>query len=522
MAHEMTLAEHALLVARLRERLTADAPVELIETHMSSVLLTGDDVYKLKKPVRFGFADFGTLAARRQFAEEELRINRRCAPSLYLGLVPVTGSVAEPRLGGAGTPIDWAVHLRRFAAEDRADLRLRAGRLSAAHIDRLADAIVQLHRAAGRAPADSDFGTPEQVARWMRANYAMAALLTDANMAHRFDEVRRWSEQAFARLAPLLSARRHAGFVRECHGDLHLANVALLDELPTPFDAIEFNPALRFIDVASDVAFPFMDLLDFDAAPLAWRLLDRWLSASGDYASLRLLRFYAVYRALVRAQVALLRAGQPGADVTDAATQAGRYLALAQRLTRAGPPRWLWIGGVSGSGKTTVAQHLLETLGAVRIRSDVERKRLFDLAPGTRADAALAQRLYSPAAHLATYRRLRALARLTMAGGFVPIVDAAFLRHAERDALRRAARHAGAEAIGLWCDVDPVIATARVTARLAAGGDASDATADVLARQLASVEAPQADEPVHRIDTGCDPSELARRVSAVVHEISRR
>ncbi|GAB4477538.1 MAG: bifunctional aminoglycoside phosphotransferase/ATP-binding protein [Burkholderiaceae bacterium] len=516
------IERHMRLVAGLRALLAGDA-VETIETHISTVLLAGSHAYKLKKPVDLGFLDFTTLEARRRYCEQELRLNRRTAPQLYLDVLPVTGTVDAPRLGGAGEPIDWVVRMRRFAASDLLDSRARAGTLDADCIDRLAAAIAAFHMDAPRVDAASPLGSAGMVARWMFDNLEVlrAHAAASADRA-RIDALGEWTRRELARRAALLQARHRDGFVRECHGDLHLGNIVLVDGFPVPFDCIEFNDELRCIDVVNDIAFTVMDLLDRRQGRLAWRLANAYLEATGDYGGVPLVRLYSVYRALVRAKVALIRAQQPAVDPALRVHEHGDFadhLALAERLAQPRPPLVVAMHGLSGSGKTFVAQHLLERLGAVRVRSDVERKRLFSLPPTARVDADLRAELYGAEATRATYDRLAAAARAIVDGGFAAIVDAAFLRRAERDAFGALARSLGARFAVLACEAPADVLRARVAARASADRDASDATVDVLERQMTWCEPPDEAECALRIDTGASPDAVARRCDALAHAL---
>lgn len=506
---DTALDRHAALVAALQRPAAyphAVDGIELIETHISSVLLAGEFAYKLKKPVDLGFVDFTTLARRRFFCEEELRLNRRTAPELYLDVVPITGG-AQPRIGGAGEAIDYAVRMRRFAGADLLDARARRGELGAEAIDALAQAIADFHAGAAHAAA-SEPGAPEQALSWARENFAqLRAHALDAEVAAALARLADWTEREYERRRAALAQRREQGFVRECHGDLHLGNIVLLDGRPTLFDAIEFNRELRWIDVASDLAFVFMDLIDHGLPPLAWRLLDRYLQASGDYAALEVLRFFAVYRALVRAKVARIRADQPhldGEQRAAALAQCARYVGLAQQLSQGAEHPTLAITfGLSGAGKTTIAGLLLERLGAVRVRSDIERKRLFGIGVTARMAGAALDALYAPDATQRTYARLAELARTIVGAGYPVIVDAAFLKRAERDEFRALAREIGARFALIECVAAPDVLRARVAQRMARDGDASDATVAVLERQLATHEAVGADERAEtlRIDS---------------------
>ena len=451
--------------------------VELEETHISWVLLAGDYAYKLKKPVRLPFLDFSTLAARRHFCEEELRLNRRTAPELYLEVVPIVrdagGAVrvnpgATARAGAPAEPLEYAVKMRRFAAGELADAMARRGALGEAEIDSLAAEIARFHLAAPRADDSSAWGTPEGVEAPALANFEQIGAPLDA--------LREWTRREGRRLRPAFAARRAQGFVRECHGDLHLGNVAFIGGRAVPFDCIEFDPALRWIDVMSEVAFLVMDLLAHRLPALAWRLLNAWLEATGDYGGAGVLRYYLVYRAMVRAKIARLRGSQEAfAD----------YAALAGSLAEEGRPRLVLMHGLSGSGKTVAAQKLLETLGAVRVRSDVERKRLHGLAPRARTGAGLSAGIYDEASGRRTYARLAECAALALEAGYPAIVDAAFLERAQREPFLQLAERLGAACVIAHCTAPEATLRRRVAVRAARAQDASEAGLAVLERQLA-------------------------------------
>ena len=522
------MSRHAALVEALRSqlRVATGRPVTLIQTHISSVLLAGEHAYKLKKPVAFGFVDFSTLEARRRCCEEELRLNRRTAPQIYLDVVRITGTDDAPRIGGRGPAIEYAVRMRRFATRNLADRRARAGRLNATHIDRLADEVAAFHAAAAPAPAGTDYGAPEKVLRWARENFALCLLrLDDEPRRARLQKLAQWTEDEFRARAGWFAARRAGGFIRECHGDLHLANIVLIDEVPVPFDGIEFNPELRFIDVASDIAFTYMDLIEHGLPRLAWRFVDRVLAATGDYGLLAGLRFYAVYRALVRAKVSLIRAHQPDTHPVErrkASAAFARDLALAERLVVAGSPLLVAVGGLSGSGKTTVAGLLLEHLGAVRVRSDVERKRLAGLAAGARKTAAFGTELYSTEMTARTYARLHEVAATVLDAGYPVIVDAAMLRRAERDALRELAARLKVRGECVWCEAPLATLRSRIARRQAKGADASDATLEVLDRQRTFTEEPAAGERVLRFDTRLARARLDAEVERLASRLRQR
>jgi hypothetical protein len=484
----------ARLVEALRDPARYPHPagrVELIETHISWVLLAGDFAYKLKKPVDLGFLDFSTLAARSHFCEEELRLNRRTAPELYLEVVPIGGTPEDPRLGAAPA-IDYAVKMRRFEQDALLDRVAKRGALTASHVDALASAVADFHGRIEHAPPGSDWGSPERVVEFAEQNFEQVEPLAEApaDLEH-LESLRTWTDHEFTVRREILLERKRAGFVREGHGDLHLGNIALIDGRPVAFDCIEFNPSLRWIDVASEVAFLVMDLLDHRLARLAWRCLNRYLEATGDYEGLAVLRFYLVYRAMVRAKVACIRAAQSGLDAAARARVAAEYrgyFALARRLAESERPAIVLMHGLSGSGKTTVAQSLVESLGAIRARSDVERKRIHGLGALDRTHQALDAGLYGPEATRKTYDRLAAVARIAADAGFPLIVDAAFLRRGDRDAFRDLARELDVPFAIATCEASEAALRARVAARERAGADASEASTAVLERQLATQE----------------------------------
>ncbi len=455
-----------------------------IDTHISTVWLAGDYAYKLKKPVRLPFLDFSTLALRRHFLAEELRLNRRTAPDLYLGLLPVTGSASAPRLGGAGEPIEWVLRMRRFPAGALLSELAASGRLQASHIDALAVHVADFHcRLTALAPAEAP---AKDVVAWTCESLAEAE--SNPGRPPAVDRVR--VQALRERLLALLEAqagwrarRLQDGFLRECHGDLHLGNLVLWRDAVLAFDAIEFEPALRCIDLINDLAFAFMDLLACGHSALAWRLVNGYVERSGDFDGLTGLRAFAAYRALVRAKVALL-SGQPEGFL--------RYWPLAESLAAdPPPPRLLLVMGLSGAGKSTLAALLAEQSGAVRLRSDVERKRLHGLAATDRP--APGQDLYGAAATRATYARLVELADGLLAAGHSVVVDAALLRQSERAALRQLAQHRQLPWLLVECRADPALMEHRLLARAAAGTDASDAGIEVLRRQRESAEAVPAD-----------------------------
>lgn len=501
------------------------AAIEVVETHISYVVLAGDYAYKLKKPVDLGFLDFTTLAARRRYCEEELRLNSRTAPALYLDVLPIGGSPENPVLGGIGPPIEFALRMRRFAQDALMDAMARAGTLGAEHVDALALEIAAFHARAPRAPDESAFGTSEQVLEPALANFEFIDDPVLSSVRDVLEALLRWTRTEYERIGGTVARRRLEGHVRECHGDLHLGNVAWIDGRPVLFDCIEFDPGLRWIDVMSEIAFLVMDLLDRHQRALAWHCLDTYLQRTGDYDGVDLLRFFLVYRAMVRAKIALIRDREAGVApsmivATDRPFRS--YLELASSLARSARPAVVLMHGLSGAGKSSLALALIEALGAIRVRADVERKRLHGLDPTARTKTGIGRGLYGPAADADTYVYLGRLAGAIVQSGWTAVVDATFLRRADRDAFRALARSIGCPFLIVACQAPADVLRTRVAARTVAAQDASEAGLEVLERQLATVEALAADEGVDAItvathqpagSTMTTLAEIARRIS---------
>ena len=464
----------------------AAAQIELIETHISWVLLTGEYAYKIKKPVNLGFLDFSTLALRKQACADEVRLNRRLAPELYLGVVALTGSPDRPQINGQGQAIEYAVKMRQFSHDATLDHLDERGELDNVQIDLLAARLARFHLGeCHSASPDSPWGEPGAIVQPVKDNFRiLAECLNQPAETRRLEKLRNWSMAEHERLAPLMCERKRDGWIRECHGDLHLGNLAWVNGDVLIFDCIEFSPALRWIDVISEVAFCFMDLLHREHLDLAMRFLNAWLEASGDYGGAALLRYYAVYRAMVRAKVAALRAGQTGGN--DAEVSA--YLQLAEQLSQSTPAQ-LWIThGLSGSGKTTLTQSLLEQRGLIRLRSDVERKRLAGLDALARSGGGINEGLYTQENSRRIYAHLAQRAEGLLKAGWPVVADAAFLERWQRDLFREIAQRRKAPFRILDILVDHATLRERVSSRTAQGKDASEADLRVLQHQIETAQ----------------------------------
>lgn len=450
--------------------------VRVVETHISWVFLTGRYAYKIKKPLKLPFLDFSTLKRRKHFCLEELRLNRRLAPQLYLDVVPIGGSPKSPRIG-TRPAIEYAVKMREFDSGARLDRQLRADRVSRKAIVAFAERLAEFHRklapirgkaVAGRAASSALDNVADLVRERPGGRKRDLAKLKD------------WTERECTRLAGAFARRVAAGAHRECHGDLHLENLLMRDDTIVAFDALEFDAQLREIDVISEAGFLAMDLIAHRRADLAFAFLNRYLEIDGDYTSIDVLRFYLVYRALVRAKVCAIKRAQSGG------TESGRnpYLRTALELTKVRRPLLLITHGLSGSGKTHVTDELVSRLPALRIRSDLERKRLHGVAALARTGSAVGRGLYAEKEHERTYAALASIADRLLRRGESAIVDATFLRRADRRVFREVAAANGARFKILDCTASVAELERRIVARGATGRDASEATLAVLEAQL--------------------------------------
>lgn len=478
--------------------------VERIETHGNWILLAGDYAYKIKKPVAFDFMDFSSLERRRHFCHEELRLNKRLAPDIYLRVTAITGSGNAPRIDGDGAPIEYAVVMQRFDPQQRLDRRLARGELHHTDLDALAVDMARFHAALPGASLDSGFGAPDTLRQQADDNFRACASQVSGPVETTLQRARKRSDAFFETHQTHFSHRQQAGFVRECHGDLHLGNLTLHAGRIQAFDCIEFNPALRWIDTANDIAFLLMDLRYRGHEELAARFRNRYLEWAGDYDAVPLLPFYESYRAMVRAKVAILMADQ--ASDQNSAQQhqdaARRHIELADALLEARAGRIIITCGLSGSGKSVVAEKLCETLPALRLRSDVERKRQFGLDPlsdtGSEPDAGI----YSAQATEQLYDRLAATAGPLAAHGEAVIIDATFLQPDHRARAMQAAKDAGVPFQVVFVHAPQEVLEQRIRSRAAAGEDASEADVDILHRQLVHAQLPDARaQDVFAVDT---------------------
>ena len=466
-------------------------PIRHLETHISHLMLSGRFAYKIKKPLNLGFLDFSSLDQRLHACQEEVRLNQRLAPSIYIAVVPITGSAADPHINGAGIPFEYAVKMRQFPPDATLDRLEASGNLTAMHVESIATRIAGFHRHdCARADAGSPWGDPALIWQPVAQNFKQIMMhLADPEARAQLDALALWSESEHARLAPLMKARKRDGFIRECHGDLHLGNLAWVEDDLLVFDCLEFNPDLRWIDIQSDIAFCVMDLMQRGHMNLAWLLLNTWLEETGDYGGLSLLRYYAVYRALVRLKVAVL-GPRPltGAEPDAVNVEVRALLDLATKLTHPGPLRLDITHGLSGSGKTTITRALMQTPGAIRLRSDMERKRMAGLDSLTPTHADVGQQLYAADVTRLTYTQLARMAAGLLDAGWPVIVDATFIARWQRALLRTQAQQRKVPFHILDFQVPFAMLRKRILQRAEAGQDASEAGLAVLQHQIETEE----------------------------------
>lgn len=482
----------------------ATSSFEVFETHISYVILTGDYVYKFKKPVDLGFLDFSTLEKRKFFCNEELRLNRRLAPAMYLDVVSVHGTPEHPVVGGEGPLLEYAVKMRQFATADRMDLVTARGELTAEQIDQLAHIVAAFHEVIPIAASGSPFGTLEVIQQRIMQNFEQVLQNTDdPEISSICSQLRDWSETVLAKRQDLIAQRKQEGAVRECHGDMHMANIVMLEGKPVIYDCLEFAEDLRWIDTISEVAFLYMDLDFHHEHKLALRFLNQYMSRRGDYAGLGLLCVYLVYRAMVRAKVNSIEAKQQASNPKAAAdylSTTRSYLALARNYIESfASPVLIILHGLSGSGKSWLAEQLLESYGAIQIRSDVERKRLLGLEAQAKTKSAIGQGAYSKDMTTQTYQRLLQLASQILQAGPSVIVDATFLKKDQREQFQQLALSLEIPYVILDLQASEDTLKSRILKRADQAKDASEATLKVLQQQIKTDEAITASEAEYTI-----------------------
>jgi len=472
------------------------ATIRVVETHISWIFLTGRYAYKVKKPVNLGFLDFSTLEKRALFCNEEVRLNRRLCPGLYLDVVPVTCQDGMLRIGGSGSVVDYAVRMKQFDRSRELDRLLAANRLSRAHIESIIKTVAAFHHSIPAADPESEYGLPEKLVLPLLENFRHTEELVSGNPEHHMlERLKAWAEHEHRRLSPGFLDRKAGGFVRHCHGDMHTGNMVWQDGQVMIFDCIEFSPALYMIDVTSDIAFLFMDLEHSGHPELAWRFLSGYLAVTGDYEGIRFVRFYSLYRAMVRAKVTAIRYGQENrTEQRHAILQEHlSYVRQAFSYTLRTKGHLVITCGVSGSGKSTHSARIAPDLQAFHIRSDIERKRLC----GIGAHESSRNRnmdIYKPELTEKTYGRLAAIAAICLEEGYPVIVDATFLDKSLRRQFRKLAEEHCCPFTILHFHAGQTALLERVRNRFRKNLDPSEADETVLLGQLTKQEPPGEEE----------------------------
>lgn len=491
--------------------------IELRETHISWVVLTGPFAYKIKKPVKFDFIDASTLERRRHYCDEELRLNRRLAPQLYVDVVAITRTKGRAIVGGDGPVLEYAVRMQQFAASDELPELLARNAAGVDEFTALGELLAQFHLGAAAAPPTAAPKKTEQMYDSVLGNLAqlithLGSLEPAANLGRLVD----WTHDAARALESVFQTREKSGFVRECHGDLHAANIVRSRHRLVPFDCIEFDSRLRWIDVMNDISFLVMDLLSHQRGDLAFVLLSRYLEVTGDYDGARVLPFYAVYRALVRAKVDAMTAEQVPARALEFRNRLQQRIRAAARWMTPRQPTMILMHGASGSGKSWLSERLVHQVQAIRIRSDLERKRLAGLGAQQSATAGVRQGIYSPQFSHRTYGRLADCAENCLRAGFSVIVDAGFLDTADRQLFRALATRLGTPCVIVSCQADPMALAARVLERSARREGPSDATLSVLDTQLREIQPFEASEQPCVVPVDTNEPDAVQRVAAAI------
>lgn len=437
--------------------------IQLVETHASWVVLTGDFAYKIKKPVNFGFLDFSTLEKRKNYCEQEIMLNRRLTKNIYLKVVGLSSQDGKITITGQNI-IEYAVQMQQFDQSAQLDRMLENSELTAEHMHALAKLVAEFHQKTDKAPTESDFGEPDTIHNPVIENFEQ---IKQHLHSHAYDQtltrLQAESEAEFKRLTDLMRQRKQQGYTRNCHGDLHCRNIIWLgdktrveaDKGPMAFDCIEFNDHFRWIDVMNEIAFLIMDLQHKKQYQLAHRFLNSYLEQTGDYGGLKLLSYYLAYRSMVRAKVAVLQLNQ----TTDKSAQKlltlefESYLQLAETCHSHNKARLIIMRGVSASGKSTISQQMADVKSAIRIRSDVERKRNFSNTDYDDVKNRINSGIYDEKVSELTYLKLQQLAAEILTAGYSVIVDAAFLKVEQRHLFQQLAAD-------LHCDFSIVELTA--------------------------------------------------------------
>lgn len=435
---------HALLNPGVYDHPVTENPIKVIETHLSWVLLTGPFAYKIKKPVNFGFVDYSSIEKRVFYCQEEIRLNRPFSQdNIYLEVIKITGNpenpVLSPLMSPSLTPLEYAVKMKQFEESNLLTIRLNHNTVSEESILRFAEQLANFHLQAEKVRKDIPYGTPEKTWEDALENFLyFSSCITDFHVLNQIQQLKEWSKKEFNKHQALFEYRKSRGYIRNCHGDVHLNNMVFLNDHITLFDRIEFNVELRSIDVMNEVAFLLMDLEAKHKEDFGFLFLNRYLEVTGDYAGVKLLPFYKLYRALVRAKVALLS----GKTIQD--QEFISFINLAKTYILPKNPSLMILHGVSGSGKSFESAKLVSANHCIRIRSDVERKRIFKEKASkekTSQEKKNPLNIYSNENILKVYKKLKDVAEDLLKAGVKVVVDATFLHKKHRDMFKKLAEN---------------------------------------------------------------------------------
>lgn len=489
--------------------------IRLLETHISWVILTGSFAYKIKKPIKLEFLDFSSLKQRKFFCDDELRLNRRWAPELYLDVVAICGSFEEPVVGGDGSPIEYAVKMLQFPQIAQLDAQLDAGLLVDADMIELAEMIAAQHGTAAVVDQPDARDAIESIRHPMLENIEH---LKSHVSRDQLQGLSSWTRNNLQVLQTTLMQRQKDGFIRECHGDLHLRNLVRLPSGIVAFDCVEFSAELRNVDVISDVSFLVMDLIARKRQDLAYVFINRYLECTGDYAGMSVFGLYYVYHALIRAKVAAIRSVER-IDETDRQRdlkEVAHCCSVARCWIESGRPFLIAMHGFSGSGKTTLSQTLISRLPAIRVRSDIERKREYGLEETEGSGARVGEGIYDPRARTSIYATLGAAAEISLRLGQHVIVDASFLDREDRQHFHALAQRLNADFLIVDTCAEPDELLRRVRLRQRDASGASEADANVLQYQFENAEPLSSEELEFTItvatDTGIDADSVVEQI----------
>jgi aminoglycoside phosphotransferase family enzyme/predicted kinase len=478
----------------------------VLETHISWVLLTGDYAYKIKKPVNFGFLDFTSVEKRRHFCQLELDLNKRLAPDLYLEAVPIFGTPESPSFEAKGEPFDYAIKMRQFKQENLLLEQAREHKLKDVSIQDIARQLAIFHRKAKIVKQDEEFGSPQAIFAPVADNFNTLRSFKIANQfSDDIDKIAKWAKDSFSELEPLLSERKANGFIRACHGDVHLGNIVLYSAKPLIFDCIEFNEEFRHTDTINDIAFLAMDLIHKGYKRQANLLINTYAEWSNDYQGLTLIPFYMSYRAMVRAKVSALQIDSFDKDhptYKQLKQDLADFIALAKEFTKPKQAKLSLTFGPSGSGKSVYSKQYMMEKDAIRLRSDVIRKHLFGLPPFKATPTEMNAKMYSKEATEDTFATLVTNTTKLLKQNWPVVVDATFLKKSQRDRFTTLSKSLNVPIEILQFEITVDELKANIEKRKQAKLNPSDANVDVMLKQLDEIEplSPEEQKIAVRID----------------------